>query len=74
MRDRLQRLPITIRRIAGGFRIDCGADIVVSLYLYAQSRRTNPTGLDECDAKLFAQEVARILNAAWTGADSDGPA
>ena len=68
MRDRLQRLPTRIRRIPGGFRIDCGADITVSLYVYAQSRRTNPTGLDEVDAKLFAQEVARILKAGWTEA------
>jgi hypothetical protein len=60
VRDRLERLPIRIRRIAGGFRIGCGADVTVSLYIYAQSRRTNPTGLDEADAKRFAQEVARF--------------
>ena len=72
MRDRLQRLPRTIKRIAGGFRIDCGADTTVSLYIYAQSRRTNPTGLDEVDAKLFAQEVARIFTRAWAGSDEAG--
>jgi hypothetical protein len=62
----MQHLPIKIRRIPGGFRLDCGEGVPAKLYVYAESKRANPSGMDEAEAKEFAREVARALTAAWS--------
>ena len=61
-----KRLPIKIKRIPGGYRLDFG-ERQARLYVYSESERANPTGLQPHEAEAFAKAVARALTEAWAG-------
>lgn len=60
------RLPIKIKKVPGGYRLEFGNGLAKA-YIYAtDQQRVEPIAPSWEDAEALAKDVARTLRAAWT--------
>lgn len=68
------RLPVTLRKIPGGYAIQLGPDKRATFYLYVEHdvRRVDPGHLLPDEAEALAKDVARALRHAFMVANKHG--